>query len=155
MYKRRIRISVDILLSEANARAKEAQKSAYVVIVGLGLGVWAKNRIPQSKAFVECFTEALTELEDKLEALGTMDFSYITAPRDTQLAVRAAAARVGARAVFTNRNPAAKLVGDEARQLLVISYAWDGNAFPGNEYWYGALISSGDPAAVGRLDVCP
>lgn len=43
------------------------------------------------------------------------------------------------------RAPSEKL--EDESLLLVVSYAWDGNSYPGNEFWVGSLSASGDPAA--------
>jgi hypothetical protein len=77
--------------------------------------------------------------------VGTVEFAYIqNLPVAVMEEVVRAGAQKGIRVVFSRRDPAQKLEGDE---LLVLSYAWDGNAFPGNEYWSGSLSGSGDPAA--------
>jgi hypothetical protein len=142
MYKARTRITADIFLLEANARAAQAGKKAWAYVVGLGLGVWQYYQ-QQREWFVEVFEEAIAELD--LAHIGTVEFAYINnLPEAVEKAVMRTGAQKGIRVVFSRRNPAEKLEGDE---LLVLSYAWDGNAFPGNEYWSGSLAGSGDPAA--------
>lgn len=38
-------------------------------------------------------------------------------------------------------------------KLLVVSYAWDGNALPGNEFWIGMLSATGDCAAAASTQI--
>lgn len=145
MYTARMRITVDMLLWEANARAGEAGSLAYTYVVGLGLGVW-KYDACQPVLYVDAFTSALETWPDAspLRHISTLEFAYIHVDADCQSRVAAAAARHNIRVRFSTRNPAEKLPTEE---LLVLSYAWDGNSFPGNEYWIGSLDGSGDPAA--------
>ncbi|TGJ82812.1 hypothetical protein E0Z10_g5981 [Xylaria hypoxylon] len=149
MYKARIRISADILFLEASQRAKAAGKKAYVYVVGLGLGVWAwHGSRNQSRLYVQAFIESLENLGDNLSHIGTVEFAWIDEVlgfKQRFMAFGASQTAIDVR--FSRRNPAEKLGGADGNHLLVLSYAWDGNAFPGNEYWVGSLAATGDPAA--------
>lgn len=141
MYMARMRITADILLLEANERAAEANKKAYTYVVGLGLGVWQYNS-DQPDLYIDTFTAALESFS--LPNISTLEFAWISVEKPCIKRVTTAAEKQGIKVIFSRRNPAEKLDTDE---LLVLSYAWDGNAFPGNEYWEDSLAASGDPAA--------
>ncbi|KAK7914004.1 hypothetical protein PG985_011707 [Apiospora marii] len=147
LYRARMAITFDILLREAVDRAQAAGKKAYVYVVGLGLGVWEYDAA-QPGLYIEELHRVLTTLpRDDLRRLGTVEIAWIDAPDKTRRALTDWGASVGIDILFSRRNPAEKLGPEKAGQLLVLSYAWDGNAFPGNEYWAGSLCGSGDPAA--------
>ncbi|KAF2852284.1 hypothetical protein T440DRAFT_39193 [Plenodomus tracheiphilus IPT5] len=107
MYMARMRITVDMLLFEANARAEEAHTTAYTYIVGLGLGVWQYNS-SQASLYVDTFTAALSTLPPStLKHISTIEFAYIAVPKSVQSRVAAAAGPHGITVKFSNRNPAA------------------------------------------------
>ncbi|KAI1348201.1 hypothetical protein F5Y01DRAFT_292808 [Xylaria sp. FL0043] len=149
VYKARIRVSADVLFLEASRRAKAAGKKAYVYVVGLGLGVWGwHSSVNQSLLYVEAFIESLHQLGDGLSHIATVEFAWIKEVLGfTQRSMTFGASQSVIGVKFSRRNPAEKLRGSDENHLLVLSYAWDGNAFPGNEYWLGSLSGSGDPAA--------
>lgn len=145
-YQARIRITAEMLLWEANRRAGDVDKKAYLHIVGLGLGVWRVSD-KQAQLYVDTFAQVVQERGASMTTLGTLEFAWIDVTRSVRTRMREAARTHGIDVLFSNRNPARRLPEDKADQLLVLSYAWDSNSFPGNEYWLGLLSASGDPAA--------
>lgn len=57
-YAKRLALSFDTLLIEANHRAKENGVTAYIHVVGIGLGVW-RIADHQEGVFVETFADRL------------------------------------------------------------------------------------------------
>ncbi|KAI9342935.1 hypothetical protein BDR26DRAFT_859041, partial [Obelidium mucronatum] len=147
-YRKRIQVSAETLLLEANLRGAETGKLAFVHVVGLGLGVW-QTWSGQDDIYVSVFGDVMSRLS--LTNVGVVNFSWIQSnscngvrhgqkirgPDGHEILIE-----------FSNRNPADLLVGrEQENMLLVASFAWDSNSFVGNEYWLGMLDASGDPAA--------
>jgi hypothetical protein len=61
--------------------------------------------------------------------VGTIEFAWFDIPK-TLRAVTQAAINKGVNTTFSSRNPAEKLEEDKEKELLVISYVWDGSSFP-------------------------
>ncbi|XP_073835318.1 uncharacterized protein isoform X1 [Musca autumnalis] len=147
--KKRFTISFDTLLLEAQARAAHLNKQAYVHIVGIGLGVW-RIAAQQTDIFLKTFHQRVLELLPKLNNIGVLHFVWFGVDQCGDLKHNGFIASPahplgGIRTFLANRNPADKLMEpDFANMLLVISYAWDGNALPGNEFWQKHLGDSSD-----------
>ncbi|WP_068469007.1 ADP-ribosylhydrolase MavL family protein [Candidatus Protochlamydia phocaeensis] len=147
VYKERLKLILEPFLQEANQRAKEQNKQAYLHLAGLGLGVW-KVCDEQSDLMLEVYAELLAKHE--FAHISDLHFAYFP-PHSTCGGVGdGESLHTHGRPIkihFSNRDPADRLEGENQGKLLVAQYAWDGNAYPGNEYWAGALSASGDPAA--------
>ncbi|KAH8295923.1 hypothetical protein KR018_000701 [Drosophila ironensis] len=149
VMKRRYAVSFDLLLLETQARAEADGRLAYLHVVGFGLGVW-KVAGQQERIFLEAFEQRLRALGSRLDHIGAVHFSWFKLEkcgglRDGALIPVPGHPNGGVRVLLSKRRPAEKLTGPVfADMLLVVSYAWDGNALPGNEFWMKMLKSTGD-----------
>ncbi|XP_034119584.1 uncharacterized protein LOC117578270 [Drosophila albomicans] len=148
VMSKRYAISFDCLLLEAEARAAAAGKLAYIHVVGFGLGVW-KILEEQERIFLSTFEQRLRALSTRLLHVGDVHFSWFHLKQcdgihDGAFIKEPTHPQGGIKVRLSVRNPNDKLKKD---QLLLVTYAWDGNALPGNEFWANMLVSTGDPAA--------
>jgi hypothetical protein len=148
-FAARIRLTIDTILLEANSRAQEhgsGDKKAHVRMCGFGLGVWAASKAVQSRIFVEQVEQSVAA--HNLRRVGTICMMYFDDAAQSGRVHDGATLKDkkghSVRIVFGNVNQAAPVAANE---LLVTTFAWDGNSFVGNEFWMGMLAASGDPAA--------
>ncbi|OWR46768.1 hypothetical protein KGM_212918B, partial [Danaus plexippus plexippus] len=139
VYYKRISVLADTTLLEAEFRANETGKDAFINVIGCGLGVWRISS-HQSDVYILTFIQRIEDFLKKglIDHVSDINFSYIRVSDDV---------RGGVNIQLENREPSSKLSGEHAGKLLVMTYPWDGNAHPGNEFWFGSLKTSGDPAA--------
>jgi len=154
IYKERMKLVLKPFLIDANDRGAQEGKNVYCHIVGLGLGVWQIDAV-QVKYFLDACNELLGQRSSpyikSLPYISDVDFSWFPDNYQEIGGIKNGGHitrnRQSIAVHFSKRNPADKLQGADADKLLVAMYAWDGNAYPGNEYWDGQLSASGDPAA--------
>lgn len=149
LMKKRYTISFDTLLLESEARGAKANQQVFIHVVGIGLGVW-KACHNQEEIFLDTFEQRIKTLLPKLKHIDAIHFSWFKLSNWGDLTnggtIKSTEHPNGGIKIFlSNRNPADKLKQPEySNTLLVVSYAWDGNAYPGNEFWMGMLKSTGD-----------
>ncbi|XP_053620228.1 uncharacterized protein LOC128680819 [Plodia interpunctella] len=165
VYYKRISILAETTLLEADYRAKETGRDAFLNVIGAGLGVW-KISPHQTDVYVLTFLERIRSFlkKDLLNHVSDVNFAYIR-PTAGILGLFGDGdekriffecknhPRGGINVQLENREPSAKLQGEHEGKLLVMTYPWDGNAHPGNEFWLGSLRGSGDPAAASSSQV--
>jgi len=145
LYYRRMKVIAETFLLDAQERAEARGTTAFCHVVGLGIGVWSLAQLEQASVIVQTYLDAIASLP--LPKVSDLCFSWFPKLKGAWLYSREPYPGNSVKLALNKRDPAEKLSGEDEGKLLVAQYAWDSNSFPGNEYWYGLLTASGDPAA--------
>jgi hypothetical protein len=141
-FCRRIERVLEPAIVGANQTALSQGKKAVVSLVGIGLGVWAINKVKQREIFNKVVRDIIARRD--LTGIDSFDMVYLCEPAQDGIQTVIDATGRSIALKYTHDNPV-HVVGPG--KILFTMYAWDGNSFPGNEYWASMLQASGDPAA--------
>lgn len=152
VYKKRLRMVIEPFLVAANQYAADNHKKAYVDASRIGLGSWAVDASVQTPLQLQVYAEILSEIA--LPWISDINFGRFQNDAKKifdDLLTRYDFTKAGnhVKVSHEEREPATKLTGNLDGKLLINNYAWDGNSYPGNEFWLGKnyLSASSDPAA--------
>jgi len=138
VYKRRICAIVEPFLEYASQLGSEHRSTsgcgAHVRVKGLGLGAWWVDPV-QEVLMKEVYAEVMEARG--LPGIDVLEFCFF--PSDDVPAAPRHIETTATKCSFADP------VGD---RLLVTMYAWDGNAYPGNEWW----AESGSGRYLGMTD---
>lgn len=138
-YRRLERILEPVIIAACQTAGAQGKK-AIVSLVGLGLGVWSINKSEQRTVFNQVVADIIARRD--LTCIDSFDMVYLS-DEDGPVNVQDATGR-SITLKYTHSPPVYRA---QPGLILFSMYAWDGNSFPGNEYWGGHLTLTGDPAA--------
>ena len=152
-FRVRLALSFRPFILHGQREGERLNRKVILRLVGLGTGCWAIHTSAQNHAIYDVVKKVVAD--NGLPNISLIEFMWISvhpsvpSTGDEQSGDAFLQDRAGENipVLFHKGNPADPRPEGKEEHVVMAMYAWDGNSFPGNEYWDGSHAGSGDPAA--------